>query len=114
MDAALSMFKLAAACTTNNGFLPGLYDGITCTNGAPQLNSVQDALVIVGNGVRIAMAMSGALAVIFVIVGGIYYVISAGDPSRIKRGKDIIMYAIVGMVISLIAYAVVTFMVKGF
>jgi hypothetical protein len=111
---ALGNFQFAA-CTSGSGVLPSLYQGITCNAyGAPQINSLADVLRIVGNVVLIVMTMAGSLAVIFIIVGGIWYVVSLGSPSRIERAKNTIMYAVIGLILVIIAEAIVTFLVKGF
>jgi hypothetical protein len=56
----------------------------------------------------------GILAVIMIIVGGIRYVTSAGDASRVKAAKDTVMYSVVGLVVAILAYAIVTFVVGRF
>jgi hypothetical protein len=108
------MFHLAGACGTNTGGLPSLYDGLACVNGNPQLNSVNDILKVVGNVVRILIALAGGVAVIAIIAGGSIWVVSGGDPGRIKLGRDIIANSVAGLVIIIIAYAVVTFIANGF
>ena|SRR5664279_209410 len=111
----LSLFKLAAGCGTKNGFLPGLYDNIPCPDGRNfKLNSLGDALNIVWNISRILIAAAGALAVIFILVGAIYFIISTGDAGRVKKARDIITNAVVGLLIIIAAYAVVTSISGGF
>lgn len=111
---ALSNFQFAA-CTTGSGVLPSLYAGITCNAyGAPQINSLSDVLRIAGNAVLIGMTLAGSLAVVFIIVGSIWYVVSLGNPSRIERAKNTIMYSVVGLILVIVAEALVTFLVKGF
>ncbi|MEO7904846.1 MAG: pilin [Candidatus Saccharimonadales bacterium] len=53
----------------------------------------------------------GIISVIMIVVGGIRYTTSTGDSSRIKASKDTIMYAIVGLVVALMAYSIVNFVV---
>ncbi len=53
----------------------------------------------------------GAVAVIFIIIAGIQYITSAGNPERAKRAKDTILYAIIGLVVALFATAIVNFVV---
>lgn len=111
----LHSFHLAVTpCPTNNGPLPSLYAGLGCNGGAPQINSMGDFFIIVANVARILIALAGSLALIFLLVGAIYYVISMGDPSRIKRAREIITYAITGLIIIIASYAIVTFVVQGF
>lgn len=53
----------------------------------------------------------GAVAVLMIIVGGLRYVLSGGDASQTKNAKDTILYAIIGVVIAIMAYAIVNFVV---
>lgn len=57
--------------------------------------------------------VAGALAVIAIIVGGIMYITSAGDEKRVEMAKNTILYAVVGMVIAILAYAIANFVVAG-
>lgn len=56
----------------------------------------------------------GAIAVIMVIVGGLRYVLSNGDAAGLKSAKDTILYALVGVAVSLLAYALVQFVISRF
>ena len=49
------------------------------------------------------------VAVIMIILGGISYATSQGDPSKVKKGKDTILYGIIGLIVALLAYAIVNF-----
>jgi len=49
----------------------------------------------------------GILAVIMIIAGGIMYVISAGDSNKVGRAKNMLLYAVVGLVVAFLAYAIV-------
>ena len=51
----------------------------------------------------------GIVAVVMIIIGGINYATSQGDPSKVKKGKDTILYGIIGLVVALLAYAIVNF-----
>ena len=65
----------------------------------------------VGHITSTLLTVAGAIAVIIIIIGGISYVTSTGDSSRIKLAKDTILYAIIGLVVITIAYAVVHFVI---
>jgi hypothetical protein len=116
MQTLLQGFKFAAnACGTKTGFLPSLYDGLSCPTGnAIEIRSLNDIWTVVANVVRILIASAGALAVIFIIVGAIWYITSTGDPARIKRAKEILVQSITGLIIVSIAYTAVTFIASGF
>ncbi|MEO7617324.1 MAG: hypothetical protein ABIS59_00605, partial [Candidatus Saccharibacteria bacterium] len=67
----------------------------------------------IGKVMKAVFGLMGSIAVIVVMVGGIQYVVSAGDPKRTAQAKDTILYAAIGIVISLSAYAIVTYITKG-
>lgn len=56
----------------------------------------------------------GAVSVLMVIIGGLRYVLSNGDSAGLKSAKDTILYALVGVVVSLLAYALVSFVIGRF
>ncbi|MDB5186546.1 MAG: rane protein of unknown function [Candidatus Saccharibacteria bacterium] len=60
------------------------------------------------------LLLLGIVSVIMIIIGGIRYTTSAGDASRIKAAKDTIMYSVVGLVVALLAYGIVTFVANRF
>lgn len=51
----------------------------------------------------------GMVAVVMIILGGISYATSQGDPGKVKKGKDTILYGIIGLVIAILAFAIVNF-----
>ena len=51
----------------------------------------------------------GAVSVIMLIVGGLQYVLSSGDSKRVESAKNTILFAIVGIVVAIVAYAIVQF-----
>lgn len=55
----------------------------------------------------------GIVAVIMVIYGGVLYVTAAGNQESIDKGKKIIMYAVIGIVIILLAFALVNTLLSG-
>jgi hypothetical protein len=62
---------------------------------------------------NILIYLTGAIAVIVVVYGGLRYVTSTGDASRVKQAKDTIVYGITGLVIALLAYAIVNFITNN-
>jgi succinate dehydrogenase/fumarate reductase cytochrome b subunit len=49
----------------------------------------------------------GVLAVIFIIIGGVRYAISGGDSANVKQAKETILYAVIGLIVALIAFTIV-------
>lgn len=63
--------------------------------------------------INVALAIIGFVAVVMIILGGVQYTTSAGDSGRVKKAKDTIMYGIIGLVVALLAYAIVNFVLSG-
>lgn len=55
----------------------------------------------------------GIIAVIMLIIGGIRYVISGGDSKKVTDAKNTILYAIIGLVIAFLAFAIVNFVISA-
>ena len=58
---------------------------------------------------RIVFAVSALLAVVFVAVGGLKYTLSNGDPQGTAKAKSTILYAVVGLIISVFAFSIIGF-----
>ena len=56
----------------------------------------------------------GAVSVIMLILGGIRYTISQGDSAAVTAAKNTILYAIIGLVVAILAYAAVHFVIGSF
>lgn len=63
---------------------------------------------------NVLLFIIGAISVIMLIVGGIRYTVSGGDSGQITAAKNTILYAIVGIVIAILAYAIVNFFIGSF
>ncbi len=59
-------------------------------------------------------AWAGILCVIIIVVAGFIYTTSNATPQRISRAKDAIVYALVGLVIILMAFTITNFVVGRF
>ncbi len=56
----------------------------------------------------------GAVSVIMIIIGGLRYVISGGNSANVTAAKNTILYAIVGVIIALLSYAIINFVLGSF
>ena len=66
---------------------------------------------IVPRVINLMLFIVGILAVIMLIWGGIRYVISGGDATKVKDAKNTILYAIVGLIVAILGYAVVNWVI---
>lgn len=58
---------------------------------------------------NVLLFLVGAISVIMLIVGGIRYILSSGDQQRVTDAKNTIMYAIIGIIVAVLAWAIVNF-----
>lgn len=63
---------------------------------------------------NVLLFIIGAVSVIMLIIGGVRYTISQGDSSAVTSAKNTILYAIIGLVVAILAYAVVNFVIVQF
>jgi hypothetical protein len=64
--------------------------------------------------ISVLLIAIGIVSVIMIIIGGIRYTLSNGDASQIKSAKDTILYAIIGLIVAMLAYSIVNFVVGRF
>ena len=55
----------------------------------------------------------GIISVVMLIYGGFRYIISGGDNKKVADAKNTILYAIIGLIISLLAYAIINFVITA-
>ena len=81
--------------------------------GIDQASTGQDTSVdlptILQNVINVLLFIVGVAAVIMLIVGAIRYAVSAGDQTAVANAKNTILYAIVGIVVAVLAFAAVDF-----
>jgi hypothetical protein len=62
--------------------------------------------------IQYALIFVGAIALIFVIWGGVQYVTSGGDAEKTTKARNTLLYAIIGIIVVVLAYAIVTWAVN--
>lgn len=77
-------------------------------NPLPQPQTDQNEVKTV---IQIVIAIIGALALLFIVISGLRYVISSGDPQDTAKAKSGIIYALAGLVLALSAEAIVTWVI---
>jgi len=106
---------LAANCTdTGAGQGLTLQNGADCSRGAGQQEDLFGQQGVFKTITDVMLFLIGAVSVIMLIIGGIRYVVSGGESSAVQSAKNTILYAIVGVVVAILAYAVVNFVIGNF
>lgn len=81
-------------------------DGVNDTTG----DALQNNVINIINAVIAAL---GIIAVVVIIIGGVGYMTSSGDAGKVKKAKDTILYGIIGLVICVLAFAIVNWVIGG-
>ena len=86
------------------------------TSGVSSVNdgNSTDLPSFITNIVNILLFLAGAIAVIVIIIGGIRYVLSSGDSGQVQAAKNTILYAVIGLIVVIMAYAIVNFVINQF
>jgi heme/copper-type cytochrome/quinol oxidase subunit 2 len=82
---------------------------------ASDLNIVKvSADQLLNNALNTVYLVGGILAVIVIIVAGYFYVTSSGNATTVEKAKNAILYAVIGLVIILLAFAITWFVIGRF
>ena len=78
-----------------------------------QINIPQKAVTnsTVENVMRIVFGTLGAIALIIIIIAGIKFMTSQGNPEALAKARNTIIYAAVGLAVAIGAFSIVTFVI---
>lgn len=68
--------------------------------------------VVVGI-INVIIGVAGMIAVLMIVVSGINYATSSGDPGKAKKAKDTILYCVIGLIVAFLAFSLVNFVLAG-
>ena len=122
MKRSLNLLVTTAAIVLSFGVLGLAQAGAigTISDGASSARGAQQPTDLFGNsGVfseisSVLLFIVGAVAVIMIVIGGLRYVVSGGDASQVQAAKNTILYALVGIIVAILAYAAVNFVINSF
>lgn len=60
---------------------------------------------------QIVFALAGGVALLVIIIAGLRFVLSQGDPQNVTKSRNTIIYAIIGLIICITAFSIVTFVI---
>ncbi len=66
---------------------------------------------VIGSLIKILLGFIGTLSLLFVVLGGYRLILARGNADEIKKGKETIVYAIIGVILSLMSYVIVSLVV---
>ena len=92
----------------------GISGGANTAKGNNQPDKLEGQEGIFKKVTDVLLFLAGAVAVIVLIIGGIRYVISSGDSGQVQSAKNTILYAVIGLIVVIMAYAIVNFVINQF
>ena len=116
LTVAVMVFGVSIIYQTGNTEIAGavnseITSGMNATSAGT--STPTDANVVIKNVTNIMFFIIGAVSVIMLIYGGIRYTTSGGNANSVTAAKNTVIYSIVGLVISILAYAIVNFVVTN-
>ena len=102
---------LSCVALVNNASALSVQDGAEAARG-----DMMPAELVGDNGIitrftNVALEVIGAVSVMMLVYGGLRYILSGGDSKKVTDAKNTILYAIIGLIVSLFAYAIVHFII---
>jgi len=76
----------------------------------PQTSLSTDSLHTV---LQIVFGIAGGVALLVIIIAGLRFILSQGDPNNVAKARNTIIYAIIGLIICITAFSIVTFVLVG-
>jgi hypothetical protein len=67
-----------------------------------------DVNTLIGDVITYALMAVGAIAVIFLIIGGITFATSGGEAEKVKKAKSTILYSVIGLALAVLANIIVS------
>ncbi len=88
----------------------GVLTGLNNTAAGTGLDANKDLITFVGKIIGVILGLLGAVLVVILIYAGIMWgFLARGDNTQIKKAKEMIINAVIGLAIVLAAYAITTF-----
>ena len=85
------------------------YAKVTLKN--PLKKEFENPAQAIGVVIKAVMGIVGSIALAMFIYGGLLWLTSGGNPDRIKKGKDILMWAVIGLVVIFVSYNLVNLII---
>lgn len=94
----------------------GTKDSAVCTEQAKgqtaKSNSIYGPNGVLGKATNVVTFVVAVASVIIITVAGVKYVLSSGDSSKITQARDTIIYALVGLIVAILARQIIFFVIS--
>ncbi|MFZ5364855.1 MAG: Ig-like domain-containing protein [Patescibacteria group bacterium] len=86
--------------------------GATEVAGEAGLAGEADPRIIIARIIRIVFGFLGVIALALVIYGGFVWMTAGGDPEQVSKAKKILVNALIGLAIILLAFSITSFIIN--
>jgi hypothetical protein len=69
--------------------------------------------VLIGKIIKAVLGVVGSIALVMFIYGGFMWMTAAGNQERVTKGKEILIWATIGLIVIFTSYALVSFIFTG-
>ena len=114
LAAATVVLTNIVLASSSSAFDGTIQQGADSAKGAGQATNLFGASGVFTTITNVLLYLVGAISVIMIIIGGIRYIISGGDSTNVSAAKNTILYAIVGIIVAVLGYAIVNFVISSF
>lgn len=91
----------------------GIATGVHAVTLTNPLGDVTDIRVLVGRIIAAIIGIIGAIALLYFVYGGVLLLTSQGNTETIRKGKDTLIWAILGMAVVFASYAFLARVIQG-
>ncbi len=81
--------------------------------GTGTIGEVTSPTKLIGNIIKTILTIVGALALAMFVYGGFTWLTSSGSPEKVKKGKDILIWAVIGLIVIFTSYTAVDFVLTA-
>lgn len=83
------------------------------TNLSNPLGDIDSPQMLIGRIINAIMGLIGSITLLMFIYGGFVWMASAGNPEKVKKGRDILVWTAIGLFVIFSSYAIVSFVIKS-
>ncbi len=98
--------RLLAFTLFNDNKVCGLFKACNDPTGVNKTSTLLSKIV------PVLLFAAGFIAIIMIVIAGLSYVTSGGDEKKIESAKNTIIYAVAGLIIAVLAYAITKFVLR--
>lgn len=82
-------------------------DEVKKAAGCPVGTADPTLQTVISNILKAVIGVAGLVAVVYIVIGGVQYMTSAGDSGKTAKAKNTILYALIGLIVCALAFAIV-------